>query len=100
LPARAYAAESSGANVKTELIGQPTIVGTTVEVKVRIERDGKSSEYLVTMRSPGLWQIVPPVADVRRVIERVLAEHDAELRQKFDQIWSTSHAVRPSQPPR
>jgi len=75
-------------------------VGTAVEVKVRVERDGKSSEFLVTMRAPGLWQFVPPVADVRWVIERVLAEHHAELREKFDQIWSTTHAARPGRPSR
>jgi len=86
--------------VKTELIGRPTIVGTAVEVKVRVERDGKWSEFLVTMRAPGLWQFVPPVADVRWVIERVLAEHHAELREKFDQLWSAAHAARPGRPSR
>ena len=86
--------------MKTELIGRPTIAGTAVEVRIRVERGGKSSEFLVTMRAPGLWQFVPPVADVRWAIERVLAEHDAELRERFAQIWSTTHAVRPSRPPR
>ena len=82
--------------MKTELIGRPTIVGTAVEVKIRIERDGKFSEFVVTMRSPGIWQFIPPVADVRLAIERVLAAHHAELREKFDEIWSTAHAVRPA----
>ena len=86
--------------MKTELIGRPAIVGAAVEVKIRVERDGKFSEFVVTMRGPGLWQIVPPAADLRWAIERVLAEHHAELREKFDQIWSTAHAVRPSRPPR
>ena len=87
-------------SVKTELIGSPTIVGTAVEVKIRVARAGKFDEFLVTMRAPVLWQYVPPVADVRWAIERVLAEHHAELRAKFDQIWSTAHAVRPSRPAR
>lgn len=86
--------------VKSELIGRPTIVGKAVEVKIRVEREGKFTDFLVTMRAPGLWQVVPPVADVRWVIERVLAEHHAELREKFDQIWSTAHAGPRSRPPR
>jgi hypothetical protein len=86
--------------VKTELMGPPTIVGTAVEVRIRVGRDGKFSEFLVTMRAPGLWQVVPPVADVRCVIEQVLAEHYAELREKFDELWSTTHALRPARPSR
>jgi hypothetical protein len=86
--------------VKTELIGQPTIVGTAVEVKIRLARDGKLEEFLVTMHAPGLWQFVPSVAGVRWAIERVLAEHHAELRAKFDQIWSNAHALPPSRPSR
>jgi hypothetical protein len=86
--------------LKTELIGRPTIVGKAVEVRIRFERDGKFSEFVVTMRAPGLWQITPPVADVRWIIERVLAEHQSELREKFDEIWSTAHARPPTRPSR
>jgi hypothetical protein len=85
---------------ETEFMGPPTIVGTAVEVRIRVGGNGKSSEFLVTMRAPGLWQFVPPVADVRWVIERALAEHHAELRAKFDEIWSATHAVRPARPSR
>jgi hypothetical protein len=86
--------------VKAELIGRPTIVGTAVEVKIRVTRDGKVDEFLVTMQAPGLWQFVPPVAGVRWAIERALAEHHTELRAKFDQIWSTAHGLPPSRPSR
>jgi hypothetical protein len=85
---------------KPELIGRPTIVGRTIEVKIRVDRDGKSQEFLVTMQAPGQWQFVPSVADVRWAIERVLADHHAELREKFAQIWSSTHAVPPSRPSR
>jgi hypothetical protein len=86
--------------VKTELIGSPTVVGKVVEVKIRVERHGKVNEFLVTMQAPGQWQFAPPVADVRWEIERVLAEHHAELQERFAQIWSTAHAVPPSRPSR
>jgi hypothetical protein len=86
--------------VKAELIGRPAVVGTAVEVKVRVERDGKWSEFLVTMQAPGQWQFVPPVADVRWAIDRLLAEHHAELREKFGQVWSTAHAGPPTRPSR
>jgi hypothetical protein len=86
--------------VKTELIGRPTIVGTAVEVKIRLEREGKSSDFVVTMYAPGMWHFAPPLADVRWVIERVLRENHAELREKFDQIWSTAHAGPQVRPPR
>jgi hypothetical protein len=78
--------------VKTELIGHPTIVKAAVEVKIRVTRDGKVQEYLVTMQAPGLWQVVPPAADYRWAIERLLTEHEAELREKFAEIWSKAHA--------
>jgi hypothetical protein len=84
--------------VKTELIGHPTVVSNAVEVKVRLERDGKSRDFVVTMHAPGLWQYNPPVADVRWAIERVLAEHHTELREKFAEIWTTTHAVPPGRP--
>ena len=75
-------------------------MGTTVEVKIRVARDGKVEEFLVTMQAPGLWDFVPAVAGMRWAIERVLAEHHAELRAKFDQIWSTAHALPPPRPSR
>ena len=78
--------------MKAEIIGRPAIVGKAVELKIKVDREGKFSEFVVTMQAPGQWQFVPPVADVRWVIERVLAEHQADLREKFEELWSKTHA--------
>jgi hypothetical protein len=79
--------------MKAELIGRPTIVAQHVEVKIRVERDGKSDDFVVTARAPGQYKYVPFLVDVRWAIDRVLTEHEAELRELFAQVWTRNHAT-------
>jgi hypothetical protein len=70
--------------VKATVTRAPMVVGRDVTLRVEVERDdGKCEQFLVISCAPGLYEYRPYVDEVRKAIERVLTEREAEMRTMF-----------------